>query len=107
MGIRDPVWGRGNPNAYGQLSWSVVLMVEIRFGLSCLQWKIGLVFFCLRLSTFARVCLRFRLCVCLRLSAFACVCLRLLAFAYAPLCCAPLCVTLNWVGRFLLTVPLV
>ena len=44
---------------------------------------------CLRLSTFAHVCLRFRLCICLRLSAFVCVCLWLLAFACAPLCCPP------------------
>ena len=34
---------------------------------------------CLRLSTFACVCLRFRLCVCLRLSVFVCVCSHLLA----------------------------
>ena len=31
--------------AYGQLSWSFLLRVEIRFGLFCLRWKIGLVFF--------------------------------------------------------------
>ena len=30
---------------YGQLAWSFLLMVEIRFGLFCLRWKIGLVFF--------------------------------------------------------------
>ena len=53
--------------------------------------------FALRLLAFACVCLRLRLCVCLRLSAFVCVCLRLLAFAYAPLCCPPLCVPL--IGR--------
>ena len=42
---------------------------------------------CLRLSTFARVCLRFRLRVCLRLSAFVSVCLRL--FAFARICLRP------------------
>ena len=31
--------------AYGQLAWSLLLTVEIRFGLLCLRWKIGLVFF--------------------------------------------------------------
>ena len=25
--------------AYGQLAWSFLLMVEIRFGLLCLRWK--------------------------------------------------------------------
>ena len=30
--------------AYGQLAWSSLLTVEIRFGLVCLRWKIGLVF---------------------------------------------------------------
>ena len=30
--------------AYGQLAWSFLLTVEIRFGLFCLRWKIGLVF---------------------------------------------------------------
>ena len=39
---------------------------------------------CLRLSTFARVCLRLLAFSPLRLLAFVCVCLRLLAFAYAP-----------------------
>ena len=43
----------------------------------------------LRLSTFARVCLRLLAFSPLRLLAFVCVCLRLLAFAYAPLCYAP------------------
>ena len=47
-----------------------------------------------RLFAFARVCLRLLTFSRLRLSAFVCVCLRLLAFAYAPLCYAPLCVTL-------------
>ena len=42
---------------------------------------------CLRLPTFARVCLRFRLCACLRLSTFVCVCLRL--FALARICLRP------------------
>ena len=78
---------------------------------------------CLRLSTFARVCLRLlafsplRLlafacvfasafaCVCLRLSAFVSVCLRLLAFAYAPLCCPPLCVTLIFAFLRFLSLP--
>ena len=54
---------------------------------------------CKRLFAFVHVCsrllacvyLRFRLCVCLRLSAFVCVRSH---FAYPPLCCAPLCVTL-------------
>ena len=54
---------------------------------------------CLRLSTFACVCLRFCLCACLRSSTVVRVCLRLLAFAYAPLCCAPLCVTLIFETR--------
>ena len=51
----------------------------------------------LRLSTFVRVCdcLRLRLCVGLRLSMFVCISLRWLAFAYAPLCCTPLCVPLQ------------
>ena len=31
--------------AYGQLAWSFLLTVEIWFGLFCLRWKIGLVFF--------------------------------------------------------------
>ena len=30
--------------ACGQLAWSFLLTVEIRFGLFCLRWKIGLVF---------------------------------------------------------------
>ena len=38
----------------------------------------------MRLSTFARVCLRLRLCVCLRLSAFVCVC-----FSFARICLRP------------------
>ena len=29
---------------YGQLAWVFLLSVEIRFGLFCLRWKIGLVF---------------------------------------------------------------
>ena len=44
-------------------------------------------------SRFACACLRFRLCVCLRFSTLVCVCLRLLAFAYTPLCCAPVTLT--------------
>ena len=41
---------------------------------------------CSRLLAFACVFASAFACVCLR---FVCVCLRLLAFAYAPLCCAP------------------
>ena len=47
---------------------------------------------CSRLLAFACVFASAFACVCRRLSAFV---LRLLAFAYAPLCCAPLCVTLT------------
>ena len=31
--------------SYGRLVWSLLLTVEIQFGLSCLRWKIGLVFY--------------------------------------------------------------
>ena len=31
--------------ASGQLAWSFLITVEIRFGLSCLRSKVGLVFF--------------------------------------------------------------
>ena len=31
--------------AYGKSVWSLLLTIEIRFGLFCLRWKIGLVFF--------------------------------------------------------------
>ena len=33
--------------AYGQLAWPFLLTVDIRFGLFCLRFKIGLVFFAL------------------------------------------------------------
>ena len=55
--------------------------------------------FCLRLSTFASVCLRLLAFLPLRLLAFVCVRLRLLTFSYAPLCCVPLCVTLIFANR--------
>ena len=54
---------------------------------------------CSRLLAFACVFASAFACVCLRLSAFFCVCFRLLAFAYAPLCRAPLCVTLIKSGK--------
>ena len=69
------------------LSRMRVAKVDMRTAKDLLKGGVSV---CLRLSTFARVCLRFRLCICLRLSAFVCVCLRLLAFAYAPLVRPPL-----------------
>ena len=35
--------------AYSELAWSTLLTVEFWFGLFCLRWKVGWVFFCLRL----------------------------------------------------------
>ena len=31
--------------AYGKVAWSFLVMVEMWFGLSCLWWKVSLVFF--------------------------------------------------------------
>ena len=48
---------------YGKLAWSFLFLVEIQFGLLCLRWKIGLVFFAYgspRLEIgFGLLCLRF------------------------------------------------